>query len=400
MELQLLNHISQVVLLVVPKLSRPCIIGIDLLDEFRSHIDLDSKTISFPHLEGRPSIKIRNEETTLSPREGTGKINSIQDIQVEENKEIVREEIKQKLEETNITDPEIERELGDVLWRHRAVFRKEPGRLKTYQHILRVKENQPFVGRSYPVPMAYRDKVDEEIRKILNKGIIQRSRSPYINPMIPVIKKDGSIRLCLDARKLNEILLEDWECPEPVEILFQKCKGTKVMSSLDMTSSFWQVPLERNSKQYTSFQHRGKSYEFNVVPFGLNTSTAALVRGLDKALQGTGDHLISFVDDTLITSESVHQHLEYLDELLTRLEENNLTLNLNKSHFFLGENEILRLHLNSEGDSARSRKSRRNHQLPRAEKCQTTEGIPRTRKFLLEIQQQARRRNSSIVTPH
>ena len=67
---------------------------------------------------------------------------------------------------------------------------------------------------------------------------------------------------------------------------------------------------ENNSKQYTSFQYRGKSYEFNVVPFGLNTSTAALVKGLDKALQGVGDHIISFVDDTLITSESTQQHLE------------------------------------------------------------------------------------------
>ena len=60
-DLQLPNHIIQVIFLVVPKLSRPCIIGIVLLDEFRSHIDLDSKTISFPHLEGKPSIRIVNE---------------------------------------------------------------------------------------------------------------------------------------------------------------------------------------------------------------------------------------------------------------------------------------------------------------------------------------------------
>ena len=163
------------------------------------------------------------------------------------------------------------------------MFRKEPGRLKTYQHVLRVKENESFVGRSYPVPMTYRDRVDEEIKRMLNMGIIQRSSSTYINPIVPVIKKDGTIRLFLDARKPNEILLEDWKGPEPVEILFQKCKGTKVMSSLDMTSSFWQVPLEKNSMQYTAFQHRGKSYEFNVVPFALKTSTAALVKGLDKA---------------------------------------------------------------------------------------------------------------------
>ena len=140
--------------------------------------------------------------------------------------------------------------------------------------------------------------------------------------------------MCLDARKLNEILIEDCEYPEPAEVLFQRCKDTKVMSSLDITSSFWQVPLHPESRQYTAFQHRGRSYEFNIVPFGLKTSTAALVRGLDQAIQGIGEHVISFVDDTLVISESAEEHFKHLEELLSRLEKCNLTLNLNKSHFF------------------------------------------------------------------
>ena len=127
--------------------------------------------------------------------------------------------------------------------RHKAVFRKELGRLRSYQHILRVKEDQPFIGQSYPIPIAHREKLDEEIRKMLNMGFIQRSSSEYINPIVPVIKKYGTVRLCLDARKLNDILLEDWERPEPAEVLFQRYKGIKIMSSLDMTSSFWQVNI-------------------------------------------------------------------------------------------------------------------------------------------------------------
>ena len=67
--------------------------------------------------------------------------------------------------------------------------------------------------------------------------VIQRSSSSYINPIVPVIKKMARCG-CLDARRSNEILLEDWECPEPAEMLFQRCKGIKIMSSLDMTSSF------------------------------------------------------------------------------------------------------------------------------------------------------------------
>ena len=255
-DLHLLNHIIQVIFLVVPNVSRPCIIGIDLLDELKSCIDLDSKTISFTHLEGKPSIRIVNEETTAPPGKEKQTVNSIRSIK--DDIEVKREEIRSKVEESSTMNEETREQLERILWKHKAVFRKEPGRLTSYEHHLQVKENQPFIGQSYPIPMAYREKVDEEIKKMLDMGIIQRSSSSYINPIVPVIKKDGTVRLCLDARKLNDILLEDWECPEPAEVLFQKCKGIKVMSSLDMTSSFWQVPLRAVKEVYSVSTSRKK----------------------------------------------------------------------------------------------------------------------------------------------
>ena len=83
--------------------------------------------------------------------------------------------------------------------------------------------------------------------------------------------------------------------------------------------------------------------------FGLKTSSVALVRGLDHVLQGIGDHIISFVDDTLITSESTEQHLEHLEKLSTRIEEYNLTLNLNNSNFFRVETKFLGFILTTAG---------------------------------------------------
>lgn len=74
--------------------------------------------------------------------------------------------------------------------------------------------------------------------------------------------------------------------------------------------------LHPDSRQYTAFKYRGRSYEFKVVPFGLKTSTTALVRGLDHVLQGIGDHIIIFVDDMLITSMSRKKYLEHLNEIL------------------------------------------------------------------------------------
>ena len=131
-----------------------------------------------------------------------------------------------------------------------------------------------------------------------------------------------------------------------------------------MTSSFWQVPLHSNWKQYIAFQYRRRTFEFNVVPCGLKTSTAALVRELDQALQGLGDHIISFVDDTLITSESTQQHLEHIEELVYHLEKCNLTINLSKSHFFRKETKFLGFVLNTEGIKPDPEKIQRMKEFP------------------------------------
>ena len=103
-----------------------------------------------------------------------------------------------------------------------------------------------------------------------------------------------------------------------------------------------------------------------MVPFGLKKSTAVLVRGLDQVLQGLGDHIISFVDDTLITSESTQQHLEHIEELLHRLEKYNLTINVSKSYFFRKEIKFLGFILDTEGikpDPEKYKESENFHRL-------------------------------------
>ena len=102
--------------------------------------------------------------------------------------------------------------------------------------------------------------------------LLYTSSSPYINPLVVVTKPNGSIRLCLDARKLNSLLVPDYECARSVEELFQKCNGVKYMTKLDLTSGFWQIPIRTCDRKYTAFLYKNKCYQFKVVPFGLSTS--------------------------------------------------------------------------------------------------------------------------------
>ena len=145
----------------------------------------------------------------------------------------------------------------EALWQvvegFRGVFGGEPGRAKGYECELKVREHAPYVQRSYPVPYSKRGAVQLELDRMLEGGIIERSVSTYSNPLVVVIKKDGRVRLCLDARKINQIIIPDWESPEAIEEIFQKFSGVKYMTSLDLTAGYWQVPLAQNSRKYTAF---------------------------------------------------------------------------------------------------------------------------------------------------
>lgn len=105
------------------------------------------------------------------------------------------------------------------------------------------------------------------------------------------------------------------------------------MTTLDLTSSFRQIPLKEESKKFTAFRVEGQCYEFNVTPFGLKTCSAALIRGLSIVLQGLDDYVINFVDDLLVICKSFEEHLGHLENLFEKFRDNNMTLSFKKSNF-------------------------------------------------------------------
>ena len=323
--------------LIIPRLVRPCILGIDSQKDLGVLLDVRNEQVTF---------RIGNQERTLQYQESIllcMQIEYIHHIGVEENEEIEEqelweetikkmknleefnnnevpsfEEMQAKVDELEELTDEHKRALIQLLWKFREIFRKAPGRFKNYEHTLIVTDEKPFFQKSYPIPMQYREKVDLEIERMLAYGIIERSTTPFINPMLPVNKSDGSVRLCMDARELNKRLQPDRDGPEEMEEVLRKCTESKVMSSIDLTASFWQVPLNEKSKKYCGFKHGGKTYHHNVLPFGTCVSSAGLTRAAEKPLKGL-DFVIDFVDDWLIISSDMSQHLEHLEKLFTRI---------------------------------------------------------------------------------
>ena len=338
-----------IVCLIVPDLARDVILGDDFMHEagailsYKARaliLDWDGVTEILPWVTTAPSVGI-----TVEILEEVHPDSSVQEE--EEDKEAVIDQIVRLIPDLE----DIQREaLARVLKTHKEVFTERPGRVKGYEIKLEVNDETPFCVRPYPIPFAKREATDRQIQKMENWGIIRRDTTPYINPISVQYKKNGDVRICLDARRLNARLTQDMESPPPPESLLQRFIGMKFFSTLDMTASYWQFALTKESQKYTGFLYNNRSYVFQVMPFGISTAVGQFCRGLDITLgPEIREFLTSYVDDKLLASETFEKHLEYLDQLLTKLKEVGFTLNLEKCEFLKKEVKFLGFFIGGEG---------------------------------------------------
>lgn len=221
-----------------------------------------------------------------------------------------------------------------LLERHKKLFSSKPGCTNVYEHKIKLTKSNPIIRKSYPLPFAIRGKVSGELEVMLQLGIIERSISPHCNPLRIVKKGEGKIRICLDARYLNDVIESDQESPPPIMELLQKHHGTKYMTTIDLTHGYWQIPLATESRPYTAFLHGSHLYHFCRVPFGLKTAGSGFIRALNLALGNEySEFLTCYIDDLLITSRSFEEHMHHLDLIFTKLAQHNFTLKLEKSKF-------------------------------------------------------------------
>lgn len=335
------DFVDDIVFLVIPNLSRECILGIELLKTANCIINFKEN-----------KIILCNNTTNVIDEYDTLDISELEEVDKHHNVNFIN-----AAREITTLDEEQQHQLIKILQDHARVFRDEPGRISGYEHELRVVDETPFFQKSWPIPLAHQAKVDQEIKRMMEFGVIERSNSQYINPLVTVIKKDGSVRLCLDARKLNSVTIPDYEGTAPINEILMHCEGTKFMSSIDLKNSFWQVPLSHKSRDYTGFLYKGRTYRFTVTPFGLKTSSASLARGLDTVLpEEVKKFTLIYVDDCLVISKNIEEHMRHLKLLLQNLYNANITVNFQKSQFFRKEISYLGYQLSTDGITTDSSK--------------------------------------------
>ena len=244
-------------------------------------------------------------------------------------------------------DPQKMDAVRDLLERHRSSFRSTPGYTHAVRHSISTPSLQPphGVGTVPPPRVRVRPESAEQraaLKKIIDKKIkaqlVTPSRSPFCSRPMLVKKPDGSHRIVVDLRALNEVTTKDhYPLPNIADAL-SKCGGYW-FSTLDLLSGFDQVELDDSSKEKTAFGTSFGLFQYERMAQGLSGAPATFQRLVDKVLAGLPAELVlSYIDDiiTKTSSTDFYDHLADFDVVLTRLKQAGLTIKATKVYIGFG----------------------------------------------------------------
>ena len=226
----------------------------------------------------------------------------------------------------------------DTLFKHQAAIsnKYDSGLAQDFTHRIHLKDNQPIFRKQFNPPEPHTQFIEQTLDEWLKLGVVRQSNSPYNSPIFCVPKKQGQgLRIVQDFRQLNQHSQIDKYSMKEINELIQDIgrANLSIFMTLDLTSGFWQMKLEPESQPLTAFTipSRGQ-FHWITSPMGLLGCLASFQRLMEQVLRGLQNILI-YIDDVLIHTDTHEKHLEALEQVLMRLHQHHLKINLDKCLF-------------------------------------------------------------------
>jgi transposase InsO family protein/predicted aspartyl protease len=224
--------------------------------------------------------------------------------------------------------------LRALVGRHRGAFSTGPtdlGRTDIVVHSIDTNGAQPFHQPLRRHPTAYRAAIEEQLTELLDQGVVEPCQSPYASNLVLMRKKDGSIRCCVDFRKLHLQTRRDAYPLPRADACLEAMSGARWFSTFDMRSGYHQVCVDKRDLDKTAFIcHRGL-FRYKMMPFGLNNAGATFQRLMHTVLSGlTLEICLVYLDDIIVFSSTLEQHLERLEAVLVRISKCGMKLKASK----------------------------------------------------------------------
>ena len=213
------------------------------------------------------------------------------------------------------------------------------GRATSVKHHIVLTDPIPFKERYRRIPPQLYDEVRAHLQDMLRLGAIRRSCSPWASAIVLVRKKNGKLRFCIDLRKLNSKTLKDSYALPRIEQTLESLVGSRIYSTLDLTSGYWQVEMAEECKPYRAFTCGPLGFfECETMLFGATNAPATFQRLMEDCLGDLNmNWCIVYLDGVIVYSQTPEEHLERLEAVFKKLTAYGLKLKPSKCTFFKEE---------------------------------------------------------------
>ena len=241
--------------------------------------------------------------------------------------------------------------LQEVLQNNETVFRDELGFVDGVTATLHIDAGvEPRFCKARKVPFALRPKVDDELERLERVGVIRPVQfSEWAAPIVPVLKRDGTVRICGDYKVTVNKAAKPDSYPLPrIDDMFTALTGGKQFTKLDLAHAYQQIGLDDASKKLVTINTQKGLFEYTRLPFGVSAAPAIFQRTMEGILRGIPQVCV-YLDDILVTGKTKEEHLQRLNTVLQRLQDAGMRLKKKKCEFMMNSVEYLGHSISAEG---------------------------------------------------
>lgn len=246
---------------------------------------------------------------------------------------------------SKIGDHELKKQFAEILIANQDAFARHKGDLGTcnvIKHSIDTAGAIPVRQPLRPTPKGFEDEEEKYLKEQLKSGVIQPSKSSWASPVVLVRKKDQSVRWCIDYRKLNACTIRDAYNIPRIDMCLDSLSSATLFSIMDLQMGYWQIECEEKDRYKTAFVTKYGLFEYRKMPMGISNGSSTFQRCMELVFRGMQwKTLLIYLDDIILYSSNLRDHLNTLEEVLSRLKSAGLKLKPSKCQFF--EEQVLYL---------------------------------------------------------
>lgn len=220
-----------------------------------------------------------------------------------------------------------------------------------FAHVINVPEDAKPINRPpFRMSPAKLDELQRQLNELSSLGFIRPSSSPWGAPVLFVKKKNGEMRMCIDYRAINKLIIRNSTPLPRIDECLDRMHGASWFTSLDLRSGYHQIRIKDSDVPKTAFNTRYGKFEFLVLPFGLSNAPPSYQAWMNNILKDCLDKFVLiYLDDACIFSKTLEEHISHVNHVISIFESHGLVVNLKKCEFGKRELEFLGFRVSQAG---------------------------------------------------